>query len=48
MLKKLLVLLLASALAFPLATAVFAQDAPAKEKAAKGGALGGPRRTEQC
>ena len=37
MLKKLLVLALTSVLAFPLATAVFAQDAPAKEKAAKEG-----------
>jgi hypothetical protein len=35
MLKKLLVLLLTSVLTFPLATAVFAQDAPAKEKVAK-------------
>lgn len=35
MLKKLLVLLLAPALAFPLVTAVFAQDAPAKAKAEK-------------
>jgi hypothetical protein len=35
MLKKLMVLLLTSILTFPLATAVFAQDAPAKEKAAK-------------
>ncbi|MBZ5652032.1 MAG: hypothetical protein LAO18_16290 [Acidobacteriia bacterium] len=35
MLKKLLVLLLTSVLTFPLATSVFAQDAPAKEKAAK-------------
>jgi hypothetical protein len=35
MLKKLLTLLLASVLTFPLATAVFAQDAPMKEKAAK-------------
>jgi hypothetical protein len=35
MLKKLLVLLLTSVLTFPLATAGFAQDAPAKEKAAK-------------
>ncbi|MGH9502885.1 MAG: hypothetical protein ACRD20_08545 [Terriglobales bacterium] len=36
MLKKLLVLLLTSVLTFPLATAVFAQDAPMKgEKAAK-------------
>jgi len=35
MLKKILVLLLASVLAFPLVTAVFAQDAPAKEKMAK-------------
>ncbi|MGH9549641.1 MAG: hypothetical protein ACRD3W_09705 [Terriglobales bacterium] len=33
--KKLMVLLITSALAFPLATAVFAQDAPAKEKMAK-------------
>ena len=37
MLKKLLVLLLTSVLTFPLATAVFAQDAPAKEKVAKAG-----------
>jgi hypothetical protein len=35
MLKKLLALVLTSVLTFPLATAVFAQDAPAKEKAAK-------------
>jgi hypothetical protein len=35
MMKKLLVLLLTSVLTFPLATAVFAQDAPAKEKVAK-------------
>ncbi|MGC2184798.1 MAG: hypothetical protein WA637_16090 [Terriglobales bacterium] len=35
MLRKLLILLLASVLALPLATAVFAQDAPAKEKMAK-------------
>ncbi len=35
MLKKLLILLLASVLALPLATAVFAQDAPAKGKMAK-------------
>ena len=47
MLKKLLVLLLASVLAFPLATAVFAQDAPAKAKAAEGGALGRSCRTKQ-
>jgi hypothetical protein len=33
--KKLLTVLFASVLAFPLSTAVFAQDAPAKEKAAK-------------
>jgi esterase/lipase superfamily enzyme len=37
MLKKLLALLLTSVLTFPLATAVFAQDAPAKEKVAKEG-----------
>ena len=37
MLKKLLVLLLTSVLTFPLATSVFAQDAPAKEKVAKAG-----------
>jgi hypothetical protein len=37
MLKKLLVLLLTSVLALPLATALFAQDAPAKEKVAKEG-----------
>ena len=37
MLKKLLAVLLASVLTFPLATAVFAQDAPAKEKVAKEG-----------
>ena len=37
MLKKLLVLLLSSVLMFPLATALFAQDAPAKEKVAKEG-----------
>jgi hypothetical protein len=37
MLKKLLALLLTSILTFPLATAVFAQDAPAKEKVAKEG-----------
>ncbi|MGA9811748.1 MAG: hypothetical protein WBQ64_03165 [Terriglobales bacterium] len=35
MLKKLMVLLVTSVLTFPLATAVFAQDAPAKEKMAK-------------
>jgi uncharacterized protein YgiM (DUF1202 family) len=35
MLKKLLVLLLTSVLTFPLATTVFAQMAPAKEKVAK-------------
>ncbi len=34
---KLLVLLLTSVLTFPLATSVFAQDAPAKEKVAKSG-----------
>jgi hypothetical protein len=33
--KKLLTLLFASVLAFPLSTAVFAQEAPAKEKVAK-------------
>jgi len=33
--KKLLTLLFVSVLAFPLSTAVFAQEAPAKEKAAK-------------
>jgi hypothetical protein len=33
--KKLLTVLFASVLAFPLSTAVFAQDAPAKEKAPK-------------
>jgi hypothetical protein len=33
--KKLLTVLFASVLAFPLSTAVFAQDAPAKEKTAK-------------
>lgn len=33
--KKLMVLLITSILTFPLATAVFAQDAPAKEKMAK-------------
>jgi hypothetical protein len=37
MLKQLLALLLTSVLTFPLATAVFAQDAPAKEKVAKEG-----------
>ena len=37
MLKKLLVLLLTSVLTFPLATAMFAQEAPAKEKVAKEG-----------
>ena len=37
MLKKLLALLLTSVLTFPLATAVFAQDAPAQEKVAKEG-----------
>ena len=37
MLKKLLVLLLTSVLMFPLTTALFAQDAPAKEKVAKEG-----------
>ena len=35
MLKKLLVLSLTSVLTFPLATAVFAQEAPAKAKPAK-------------
>ena len=35
--KKLLTLLFVSVLAFPLSTAVFAQEAPAKEKAAKEG-----------
>ncbi len=35
MVKKLLTLLFTSVLALPLATAVFAQDAPAKTKAAK-------------
>ena len=35
MVKKLLILLFTSALAFPLSTPVFAQDAPAKAKAAK-------------
>jgi spermidine/putrescine-binding protein len=33
--KKLLAVLFASVLAFPLSTAVFAQEAPAKEKVAK-------------
>ena len=37
MLKKLMALLLTSVLTFPLGTAVFAQDAPAKEKVAKEG-----------
>lgn len=37
MLKKPLVLLLSSVLMFPLTTALFAQDAPAKEKVAKEG-----------
>ncbi len=37
MVKKLLVLLLTSVLTFPLATAVFAQDAPAKEAKEKEG-----------
>ena len=35
MVKKLLTLLFVSALAVPMSTALFAQDAPAKEKAAK-------------
>ena len=35
MVKKLLTLLFTSVLAFPLATAVFAQEAPAQKKAAK-------------
>ena len=35
--KKLLTLLFVSVLAFPLSTAVFAQEAPAKEKVAKEG-----------
>jgi hypothetical protein len=35
MVKKVLTLLFVSALAVPLSTAVFAQEAPAKEKAAK-------------
>jgi hypothetical protein len=35
MLKKLVTLLFASVLAFPLSTALFAQEAPAKAKAAK-------------
>ena len=42
MLKKLLVLLLASVVAFPLATTMFAQGAPTTA-----GALGRPRRAEQ-
>ena len=37
MVKKLLTLLFTSVLAFPLSTAVFAQEAPAKEKVAKEG-----------
>ena len=39
--KKLLTLLFVSVLALPLSTAVFAQDAPAKEKVAKEGRLDG-------
>ena len=35
MVKKLLTLLFTSVLAFPLSTAVFAQEAPAQDKAAK-------------
>ena len=35
MVKKLLTLLFTSVLAFPLSTVVFAQEAPAQEKAAK-------------
>jgi len=39
--KKLLTLLFVSVLAFPLSTAVFAQEPPAKEEAAKEGRLEG-------
>jgi hypothetical protein len=40
MVKKLLTLLFASVLAFPLSTALFAQEAPAKAKAAKQAQVG--------